>query len=265
MALHLPKPRSTSTPQKSTTGIDGMKVKIAAAAAAGVAHSQETSKGLKGLTSKVSVADLRTQIGNEGLRQAAIDAGRTPPSNRTLRRWAQQGRIPHADVAERAQRRGAVNRLGGINTVASQIGRSPSAVRKYQSGQTNELRNDAKSKLASAKAKNVMSTAGILKPDGTTKIATISVTGRVHVRNGDEQGYDYRTRTIDFGNSDVPFSEEESRALAEALANDDQARVVAILERHATLDYPENKGFDDYSDEFGFHFDAIDSIDVTWH
>lgn len=264
MALHLPKPRSKSMAQ-NTTGIDGLKVKIAAAAAEGVANSQQTSSGLAGLTAKVSVKALRADIGNAGLRQAAIDAGRTPPSDRTLRRWAQQGRIPSPEVTELARRRAAIERLGGVNAVASQIGRSPSSVRKYQSGKTNELRSDAKSKLKSAKAKNVMKQAGVLKPDGTSKIATIQITGRVHVRNGDEEGYDYRTRTMDFGNSDTPFSAEESEALAEALANDDQPRVVAILERHATLDYPENKGFDHYNDEFGFHFDAIDKLDVTWH
>ncbi|EKT76240.1 hypothetical protein WSS_A13609, partial [Rhodococcus opacus M213] len=42
------------------------------------------------------------------------------------------------------------------------------------------------------------------------------------------------------------------------------ARVVALLERHATLDYPENKGFDKYSDQFGFHFDHIDSVHIDW-
>ena len=152
-----------------------------------------------------------------------------------------------------------------MNEVARKIGRSPSSVRKYISGKTNELRNDARSKLNDVKAKDVMDKAGVLNPDGTPKVATIRVTGRVHVRNGDETGYDYRTRTLDFGNSDVPFSAAESQALAAALANDDQARVVAILERHATIDYPENKGFDVYSDQFGFHFDAIDKIDVTWH
>lgn len=138
-------------------------------------------------------------------------------------------------------------------------------MRRYQSGETNELRNDAKSKLKAAKAKDTMQKAGVLKPDGTSKIATIQVTGRVHVRNGDETGYDFRTRTLDFANSDTPFSAEESQALAAALADDDQARVVAILERHATMDYPENKGFDHYGNQFGFHFDAIDKLDVTWH
>ncbi|MCK8675309.1 hypothetical protein ACWDUD_28830 [Rhodococcus sp. NPDC003382] len=263
MALHLPKPRSKSVPQK-TTGLDGMRVTVAAAAAEGIAKAQETSRGLAGLTARVSVRQLRSEIGNDGLRQAAIDAGRTPPSDRTLRRWGQQGRIPHAEVAELAQRRAAIARLGGVNAVAQQIGRNPSSVRKYMSGKTNELRNDAKSKLKAAKADNTMRKAGVLRPDGTPKVATIRVTGRVHVRNGDEVGYDYRTRTLDFGNSDVPFSAEESREIAAALANDDQARVVAILERHATLDYPENKGFDVYGDQFGFHFDAIDKLDVTW-
>ena len=264
MALHLPKPRSKSVPQK-TTGLDGMKVTVAAAAAAGIAKSQETSSGLAGLTAKVSVKQLRVEIGNDGLRQAAIDAGRTPPSDRTLRRWAQQDRIPNPAITELAQRRAAIERLGGVNAVAKKIGRSPSSVRKYMSGKTNELRNDAESKLKAAKAKDTMQKAGVLKPDGTPKVATIRITGRVHVRNGVEAGYDYRTRTLDFGNSDVPFSAEESRELAAALANDDQARVVAILERHATLDYPENKGFDVYGDQFGFHFDAIDKLDVTWH
>ena len=263
MALHLPKPRSKSVPQR-TVGLDGMKVSVSAAAVAGVAKSQATSRGLAGLTATVSVRELRKEIGNDGLRQAVIDAGGRAPSDRTLRRWAQQDRIPNATVAELAQRRGAIERLGGVNAVADQIGRSASSVRKYMSGTTTELRNDARSKLRSAKADSTMRKVGVLRPDGSPKIATIRVTGRVHVRNGDEAGYDYRTRTLDFGNSDVPFSADESRELAAALANDDQPRVVAILERHATLDYPENKGFDVYGDRFGFHFEAIDNIDVTW-
>ncbi|GAA3128197.1 hypothetical protein GCM10020255_003230 [Rhodococcus baikonurensis] len=84
------------------------------------------------------------------------------------------------------------------------------------------------------------------------------------VRNGSEEGYDYRVRTLDFANSDSPFSLDETRELAMALANDDHARVVAILERHATMDYPENKGFDQYGDTFGFHFDSIESVHIDW-
>ncbi|WP_137725619.1 hypothetical protein [Prescottella subtropica] len=263
MALHLPKKRSTSVPQK-VVGIAGTKVNVAGAAVAGVAKAQQTSTGLAGLTATVSVKKARESIGNDGLRQAAIDAGAKEPSDRTLRRWAQQDRIPNAKIAELAQRRAAIERLGGVKAVAKQIGRDPSSVRKYMSGKTNELRNDAKSKLKAAKAKDTMKTAGVLNTDGTPKKAVIQVKGLVHVRAGDTEGYDYRTRTLDFANSDTPFTAAESQELAAALANDDQARVVAILERHATLDYPENKGFDHYNDQFGFHFDTIDSIDINW-
>ncbi|KJF19203.1 hypothetical protein EEB13_30740 [Rhodococcus sp. WS3] len=264
MALHLPKPRSKK-PVQQAVGLDGLKVSVANAATSGVEKSKTVKTGgLAGLTSKVSVRQIRTQIGNDGLRQAAIDAGRTPPSDRTLRRWAQQGRIPHSDVAERAQRRAAIERLGGIGAVAKKIGRSPSAVSRYRSGATNELRADAKKKLKKVKADDIMTRAGVLRPDGTPKKATIRVKGGVSVRNGSEEGYDYRVRTLDFANSDVPFTAEESRELASALANDDNARVVALLERHATLDYPENKGFDRYSNDFGFHFDSIESVHIDW-
>jgi hypothetical protein len=115
MALHLPKPRSKAVVQKAV-GLDGMKVKVAAAA--GVASAQESSSGLAGLTAKVPIKQMRSEIGNDGLRQAAIDAGAKPPSDRTLRRWAQQDRIPHASIAELTQRRAAIARLGGVDEVA---------------------------------------------------------------------------------------------------------------------------------------------------
>ena len=153
MALHLPKPR-TKKPAQQAVGLDGLKVSVANAATSGVEKSKQVkSGGLAGLTSKVSVKQLRKELGNEGLRQAAIDAGRTPPSARTLRRWAQQGRIPHPDVLERAQRRAAIERLGGVDAVAAKIGRSRSAVSRYRSGETNELRADASKKLRNVKAR----------------------------------------------------------------------------------------------------------------
>ncbi|OFV72806.1 hypothetical protein RERY_66220 [Rhodococcus erythropolis] len=105
MALHLPKPRPKK-PVQQAVGLDGLKVSVSKAATSGVEKSKTVKTGgLAGLTSKVSVKQIRKEIGNNGLRQASIDVGRTPPSDRTLRRWAQQGRIPHIVVAERAQGR----------------------------------------------------------------------------------------------------------------------------------------------------------------
>ena len=60
---------------------------------------------------------------------------------------------------------------------------------------------------------------------------------QVRVRNGDEVGCEYRTSTLEFVNSPVLFSAEGHEELAAALADGNQARVGAILERHATLDH----------------------------
>jgi hypothetical protein len=206
----------------------------------------------------------------DGLQGSAADragyAGSAAPRPRTGccggGRSGAASRTRTCSNARNAARR--YERLGGIDAVAQKIGRSRSAVSRYRSGETNELRADASKKLKNVKAQDIMARAWVLRPDGTPKRAVIRVKGGVMVRNGADVGYDYRVRTLDFANSDTPFSSDESRELAAALANDDHARVVALLERHATLDYPENKGFDTYSDQFGFHFDHIDSVHIDW-
>lgn len=87
---------------------------------------------------------------------------------------------------------------------------------RYRSGKANDLRADAKKKLKKVKADDVMKRAGVLRLDGTPKKATIRVQGGVSVRNASEEGYDYRVRTLDFANSDVPFTAEEAGELAAA-------------------------------------------------
>lgn len=70
MALHLPKPRSKK-PVQQAVGLDGLKVSVSKAATSGVEKSKTVKTGgLAGLTSKVSVKQIRKEIGKNGLRQA---------------------------------------------------------------------------------------------------------------------------------------------------------------------------------------------------
>lgn len=166
----LPESLGSKKPVQQAVGLDGLKVSVSKAASSGVEKSKTLKAGgLAGLTSKVSVKQIRKEIGNNGLRQASIDAGRKPPSDRPLCRWAQQGRIPHIDVAERVQRRAASERLGGIGKVAKKISRSPSAVSRCRSGEANDLRADAKRKFKEVKDDDIMERVGVLRPDGTPK------------------------------------------------------------------------------------------------
>lgn len=264
MALHLPTPRTKDTTQKSTA-LDGLPIHVTKGAAADVAEAK--ARGTPGLQAPttVSIHQARTEIGTDGIRQAALDAGKTPPSARTLRRWVQQNRIPHFEVADLVQRRALIQRNGGVDAFAAQVGRTRKTVLRYQSGKTKNLRGEGRNKLDLTRARDAAIRAGMLNPDGTGRVARIRILAGVSVASGVGYEYDYRARkSLDFGTSRIPFSEQESRELALALAANDDGRVVAILEEHATLNWSDTNPFDQYGEDMGFKFDDIESLEVDW-
>jgi DNA-binding transcriptional regulator YdaS (Cro superfamily) len=258
---HRPRPRTTPAGQ-STTRLDGAPVRVNDTAVTGFADAA-TETGIDQLSHLSSIRELRNQIGAAGLRQAAIDAGRRPPSDRTLRRWVHDGRIPHASVASNAQRRAAIDRLGGVQAVAAIVGRSPSSVSRWQAGKTNQLRGAANRKLADARVTETLARAGIIDRAGHQRRAKVVVQATVHARSGDAAGYDYRQKKVmsfDGVGGDL-LNETDSRMLADAIARGDHAAAVAVLERHASLNYA---NFDAFSDIDGMHFDSIESITLEW-
>ncbi|MCZ9635093.1 hypothetical protein [Rhodococcus sp. BH5] len=258
---HRPRPRTTP-PGQSTTRIGGTPVRVNDNAVSGFGDASADA-GIDQLSQLSSIRDVRTRIGAEGLRQAAIDAGRRPPSDRTLRRWVHDGRIPHPDVAANAQRRAAIDRLGGVRAVAAVVGRSPASVSRWQSGKTNQLRGAANRKLADARVSETLARAGIVDRAGNQRRAKVVVRATVHARSGDSIGYDYRQKKVmgfDGVGGDL-LDEGDSRALADAVARGDHAAAVAVLERHASLNYA---NFDSFSDIDGMHFDSIESISIDW-
>lgn len=264
MALHLPRPRTKTTVQKATD-FDGLPVHVAKGATRGVSDAK--GRGQHGLQSSmdVTIRQARDQIGIDGIRQAALDAGKTPPSARTLRRWIQQNRIPVPEVADLVQRRALIQRSGGVDAFAAEVGRSRSSVLRYQSGKTTSMRGPARRNLDLTKAQDAAKRAGMLNADGTARVARVRITAGVSVTSGVGYEYDYRTKkSLDFGISREPFSDDESRELALALAAGDDARVVALLEQHATLHWADSDPFDEYGDDMGFKFDDIDSLEVEW-
>jgi hypothetical protein len=264
MALHLPAPRTRATTQKSTD-LEGLPVHVALGAARAVAAAKR--RGVPGLRApeQVSVRRARAEIGIDGIRRAAHDAGRTPPSARTVRRWVKEDRIPSREVADLVQRRALIERHGGVEAFAALVGRSRSSVLRYQSGKTRNLRGQGRKKLDLTRAQDAAKRAGMLNADGSARVARIRMRAGVSVTSGVGFEYDYRARKhLDFGTSRIPFSDQESRELALALAADDDGRVVAILEQHATLNWSDTDPFDEYGEDMGFKFDDIESLEVEW-
>lgn len=256
---HRPRARTTQA-NDATATVDGYKVKVGENAVTG--WGSATAQPRSGLEREVNVGDLRAQIAADGLRRAAVDAGRRPPSDRTIRRWIAANRIPHADVAERAQRRAFIHRNGGVHAVATAVGRTPSAVSRYQSGKTKELRGPAKGDLADLRGVDILNRGGFATDTGQPKRPSVTVVGSVMARHGGEEGYDYReNRVFDFDSAGVPMDGQDSRDLAIAVANGDDAAAIAIIERHASVNYA---AFDSFDDTEGFHFESIDSVTINW-
>ena len=265
VALHLPKPRSTKPAQK-TVGLDGLNVSVSTAATSGCRKIEISQKWGIGRTHQQSLRPPDPYRNRQ--RRAYGKQLSTPEESPPLTEHCAAGRSkdeshtptsPNAHSGEQPSNASAESTLSQRKSAVHDQRSLATAPGKPTNYVRTRKRNSKTSKPATS-----WTAPASCDPTDNPKKATIRVRGGVSVRNGSEEGYDYRVRTLDFANSDSPFSLDETRELAMALANDDHARVVAILERHATMDYPENKGFDQYGDTFGFHFDSIESVHIDW-
>ncbi|MDE8647521.1 MULTISPECIES: hypothetical protein [Rhodococcus] len=262
--------KSTGEKPSKFRDASGATVQIDPVAAKTLASSVVSSpvKRVSRLTGDVSVPELRTQIGYDGLRAAAVAAGRKEPSMRTLQRWVQRNHIPHAAVEEGAQRRASVERLGGVQVVAAMLQRSPSSVYRWQSGKTNRLRGPAGVEMANAKTLDAMREAKAFNPDGTLRRAEVTVTATVEVRYNGQEGYEHRDRKLfRFAEDTTPMSPTDLWELGHALARGAFGDAVGVIERFASTAYPDNQasgGLSQYDDGNGFHFEEVHDIDIVW-
>lgn len=254
-------PRSTQ-PTPTTAKVSGQDVHIDGDAVRTWQNAAATPEsGISDLRPDVDVKALRDTIGVDGIRRAAADAGRTPPSDRTIRRWVKNNRIPHSEVAERAQRRGWVTREGGINAAASKVGVSPSSISRYQQGQTSNFRQHRHQQAArNAQAADALTRAGIADSAGNLvkPFATVRVSAAFEYRNNGKTSGDYRASRA----FDISLDAIDSKEFADAAAQGDSASQVAILERHLSVDYASS--FDDYNDDTGFHMVHVERFSVEW-
>lgn len=192
---------------------------------------------------------------------AKLVTGRAP-SDRTLRRWAQQNRIPNAELAEALERRRFVKANGGTQTLARILGRSPSAVRRWVLGRQRSFRGDANAVATAARIRERMIKAGMMGPDGQMKAPSIHMMASVEVRSA-EHGYSYITSARQINaTAETPLPQSKAIELAAALVTNQTATVLAIIEEHASTHYA---SFSDYNEDEGFHLDHIHSWNVDWH
>lgn len=264
-------PRTTQ-PAAATANVNGQSVRIHGDAL----DTWETlaanpNSGVADISTTLDIRAVRDSIGVEGIRQAAIDAGRRPPSDRTVRRWIAANRIPHAGVADRVQRRSLVERQGGVKALAAKVGLSPSAISRYQQGQTGRFRQQRHRRAADeVRVADALTRAGLADSRGNlVKDPHISVEAHFEYRNNGNTSSDYRTtRTFlipdgpGAGIAIAPLDSLDAKDFAVAVARDDHAAAIAVIERHLTMNYAAT--FLDYDNGTGFHMEYVSDFTVDW-
>ena len=134
---------------------------------------------------------------------------------------------------------------------------------RYRSGETNELRADASKKLKNVRAEDIMKRAGVLRPRRDTEDRGHPGQGWCLVRNGADEGYDYRVRPW---TSRTPTP----RSALMSPANSPPPSRMMITPGSS----PSSNGTppsttrrtraSTSSDQFGFHFDHTDSVHIDW-
>lgn len=253
------KPAPPTTAPQAVAGQASVSYQAAQDLGTVAAHQRS---GVSKYSPNVTVFNVRKTLTAEGIRAAAASIGKKPPSDRTIRRWIQQDRIPDAKTAQALQRAAFVERNGGLKAVANKLGRSESTVRKWQKGQQ-ELKTDAAKRLKKAQVDDLLRRRKILDRHGAMKRPRIRVKGSVTSRiGGSDYSYKSSARIMNFSEeAGTALPDDAAREFVEAMMDGDHARALAILEAHASLNYG---AFDAYGDGDGFHFTGITDLNISW-
>jgi hypothetical protein len=273
-------------PNIGPTATTGSGVPVAASATESLAAlAKRPRSGAAKFTPDVDVAALRAQLGADGIRDVIRGlppkpSGKPhrPPSNRTIQRWIRANKgfpgadpkppgeaIPHADVAQALQRAAFIQRHGGVDSVARQLGRSPTTVRRWQKGQQ-ELKPDARKNVSRLQTRDLLRRIGVEDRNGfMKKKANIRVTGGVDVRPGGSPNYQ-AVRTMQFSQgAGTGLDDATTRELVQALMEGDYDRALQILEAHASTAYvAANNSNLGYTPDTGFHFMDLSSFHLSW-
>ncbi len=205
----------------------------------------------------VTVRAQIKRVGRDEIRKAAESIGRKPPSDRTLRRWSKNDRIPHDELGELVTRADQVQRAGGEEAAAQKWGRTARTVRAWKTNPNRDMRDDAQDKVEETDLADRRSAAGIPNVNGRiSKPATVNVSGDVWVK-GTSSSPTYEAHR----NVDKTLDMETTERVVEAREQGDEAAALAAIEEYLSQNHAACEG---YGDEFGWHMDNIDNFDVRW-
>jgi len=185
-----------------------------------------------------------------------------PRSDRTVRRWRQENRIPDERIATVVARADQVGRRGGVEAAADAFGVAAAAVTSWLADPDEELDEPAQQQVETHDRVERRTAAGLaVKQDGRlARRPRLFVEGDVWVK-GDTDSDTYRAhRRVGFGDA-VLLNDETAEAVLDACDRGDSAAALRAIEAYLS-EY--HAGCAGYGDDLGWHFEDLDAFRLEW-
>lgn len=200
------------------------------------------------------------RIGKDGIRRAARAAGYPPPSDRTIRRWAQHDRVPHERVSEAVRRADRVTRMGGVHAAAQRAGRATKTITEWLSNPDRNMGSDALEAVDEVETEQRRSAAGIpLTTSGQiARPAKLTASGVANVKGTSTSStYEHR-RNIRLLELDI----DTTNSIVTAMERGDPDAAQSAIESYLSTNHAQCE--DGYTEDAGWHFMDLNTFEITW-
>lgn len=217
----------------------------------------EIRKGVPTATDHLSVTAMIQRIGVDEVRRIAADLGMAR-SARSVRRWRYEGRVPHSVIAELVKRVDQIERLGGPDRAADELGAPPEAIQQWLSDPNAELPEPAVEAVVGHDRAESRTRAGIPvdRTGRPTRRPRLVASGYANVKGDTSSEDDERDRSID-----ITIDEDLADRILSATEEGDLDGALEAAEEFLSTNHASASG---YGDDYGWHFESLDAFELKW-
>jgi hypothetical protein len=217
----------------------------------------EIRKGVTTGAEHLSITAMIRRLGVEQVREIAAGLG-LARSARSVRRWRYESRVPNSVIAELVKRVDQIDRLGGAEAAADELGTPPDTIQQWLSNPDAELPKPAVETVAGHDRAEARTRAGIPvdRTGRPTRRPRLVASGYANVKGDTSSEDDSRDRSVD-----ITIDEGLADSILTATEAGDLDTALADVEEYLSTNHASASG---YGDDYGWHFESLDAFELKW-
>ncbi|GLY54825.1 hypothetical protein [Lentzea sp. NBRC 102530] len=205
----------------------------------------------------LSVTAMIQRLGTDEVRRIAAELG-LARSARSVRRWRYEGRVPHSLISEMVKRVDQIDRMGGTEAAAEEIGVPVEAVEAWTTSPDAELPEPATEAVTHHDRAESRTRAGIPvdRTGRPTRTPRLVISGHASVKGESSSDDDERDRSVN-----VTIDEDLADSILTATESGDLDSALQAAEEYLST---EHAGCSGYGEDFGWHWESLDAFELKW-